>query len=85
MKQFLKNNWIGIIAVIFFLIIIGIEVKERQEKCWLYILDGDGNGLSTPTDYSCKGLKNTCESSNHNVPCRWVSGWNEGCFCEVWK
>jgi len=94
MKQFIKENWLTIIALILVLAFFSYTFygnwQEKQTKCWLWVLDKDGEGLGARMDWSCQGFKATCESGNHNVPCTWINITgtltdSAGCKCEVWK
>lgn len=68
-------------------------IRTQNDTCWILVMDNEGNGFGTITD-RCIQLKNNCESSNHNIPCKWfgeegiqsTNGENlKGCKCELYE
>ena len=91
--KFLENNKIKyplyiLITLIALVLIYNIGVgngieKEKETRCGFTLLDINGDGMSGLVDWSCAGWKQTCESSNHNLPCVW-DDVNNRCFCQLW-
>ena len=49
------------------------ELNYGDNYCWLWVIDENGNGFGDVVTH-CQATKFNCESSRHNVPCKWIEG-----------
>ena len=62
---------------------INETVNETEDRCMIWILNGDGNGFGTDVIH-CKILERNCEDYiKHSLPCVWIDDRLSGCECKL--